>query len=499
MHLKYSNRTVAVLLFTIFFVIFVFTNDAHRATIDEDLAHIQSQRIVTFESHPRWEEGERPGFELGLTRYHQPQCRSEYLCSATYIGHALTQVPFIFLNHYLGIISQDTLVLTNSDFNDPHYVFWRNTQLADTTFLELFYGPFFSALSVATFFSIIRIFNSTVKNSMFVTLLFGLSTSLWAYSQTSYNLIPSSFFILFASYFFFKYLKQNNSFCLIFSGIALGAAFLTRQDAILVGVVMGIFLIISLFGRSSKIKIILNFFGTSFAMILLDRAIDFIRFIPEKLEGGSYIPSLKGSFFVGATGLLFSPGLGIFVYYPILLTCFFSFVDFYKKNKIETFFCISVIIAYVLFYGSSGHWHGMNAYAARYMLATLPFFLIPLASSLDLRNPKSLKIIILILAIFGFIANFVYIIQDENWFVWGIWGSQTGLTSLGSGLAIHPVTFWTFEYSQLTHSILSALTNLQVDIYLYLVLGSYLYFSLLLGLISIPIGILVVMLKRNSI
>ena len=35
----------------IFLTIFVFTNDGHRSTSDEDLAHIQSLRIVTFETN----------------------------------------------------------------------------------------------------------------------------------------------------------------------------------------------------------------------------------------------------------------------------------------------------------------------------------------------------------------------------------------------------------------------------------------------------------------
>ena len=84
-----------------------------------------------------------------------------------------------------------------------------------------------------------------------------------------------------------------------------------------------------------------------------------------------------------------------------------------------------------------------------------------------------MKIIIFVLV--GFIFNLSYIVTDVSWFVWGIMGSGKGLYELGheplQALWVHPVVLWTFEYSQLTHSIKYALTFSQIDIFLLKVWG----------------------------
>ncbi len=46
--IKINNR-IPVLIFVICFTVFVFSNDGHRYTFDEDAAYQQSYRIATFE------------------------------------------------------------------------------------------------------------------------------------------------------------------------------------------------------------------------------------------------------------------------------------------------------------------------------------------------------------------------------------------------------------------------------------------------------------------
>ena len=56
---------------------------------------------------------------------------------------------------------------------------------------------------------------------------------MWAYSQTSLNSIPSTFFILLGFLFFRKFQSTSSHYALVLSGVILGLAFLTRQDSIL--------------------------------------------------------------------------------------------------------------------------------------------------------------------------------------------------------------------------------------------------------------------------
>ena len=63
---------------------------------------------------------------------------------------------------------------------------------------------------------------------------------------------------------------------------------------------------------------------------------------------------------------------------------------------------------------------------------------------------------------------------------------EHGLYSLHGGpLRIHPLTIWTFEFSQLTHTIAMVFINLQLDIYLVKILGTSIYSVFLAGLLGI--------------
>jgi hypothetical protein len=81
----------------------------------------------------------------------------------------------------------------------------------------------------------------------------------------------------------------------------------------------------------------------------------------------------------------------------------------------------------------------------------------------------------------GFFFNLVYILQDVSWFVWGSPG-RTGLFSLGNiqtSLYIHDAVIWTFEYSQLTHSIINIFSNLQIDLFFVKLFGAPIFMIIL--------------------
>ena len=53
-----NNLKFLLILFSLFFVIFVFTSDGHRHSFDEDVAAQQSKRIATLSPDPTYVEGE---------------------------------------------------------------------------------------------------------------------------------------------------------------------------------------------------------------------------------------------------------------------------------------------------------------------------------------------------------------------------------------------------------------------------------------------------------
>jgi len=159
--------------------------------------------------------------------------------------------------------------------------------------------------------------------------------------------------------------------------------------------------------------------------------------------GWQYEHAIYGT---GAFGLLFSPGVGLFIYVPILLTVFFSFPDFFRKNKIFAIIFLVTSSIFIIQFGSMNAWQGWTAWSPKYLYIIIPFLLLPLGASIEKRGRKILPIIC-ILGCIGFFFNFVNIIQDVSWFVWSHPGALfSGLMGLHEGrscaLMICPEVTW---------------------------------------------------------
>ena len=492
-----QEKKFFIILFLLSFTIFALTSDGHRFTFDEDVTQQQSLWIATMTPDPRFIPGESrllfqypdyfPGNERSL-------CNSAILCSQVTIGSALTQVPFILLNHTFDFVTSSTLVLTNDDFPDPHYVFWRNSIEPDFIFMELFYGPFFSALSVGMFYLVSRTYGFSTKISIFLTILFGITTPIWAYSQTSLNIVPITFFILFGFFFFRKFIITTSSRYIVLSGIVLGFAFLIRNDAILFIIPLFFFFIFMSLKNSNKIKNskrIQNFLLFTLPMIFsyfihvqigLVKGLlphDAVSFPTSFLRQASLM-------YLNMFGMLFSPGVGLLIFSPILFTIFLSYFDFFKKNKIECLLFVSFLVGFLVFFGlSSETWHGLNGWAERYLTSVTPFLLLPLGFSIQKRLNKKFYSILIGLGSLGFIFNIFYLVTDVSWFIWGVMGSGRGLYELGhiaQHLWIHPLVIWTFDYSQLTHAAKYAFEYSVTDIFWLNAWGLHFYsiFSIIL-------------------
>ena len=150
-----QNTKIFLVIAILFFSIYTFTSDAHRATSDEEFTQQQALRIVLQEPDPEFVLGES-GNLFKYPEFWYPynpgggenKCIYGIFCYPAGIPHSVTEVPFIFLNHHFNFITSETGVFTVEDFPDAHYVWWRNSLDPNFTFMELFYGPFFSSLSV---------------------------------------------------------------------------------------------------------------------------------------------------------------------------------------------------------------------------------------------------------------------------------------------------------------------------------------------------------------
>ena len=517
MTLEYKNKDTKKIFFLVLglvFVVFIFTSDGHRYAIDEHHSSEMAFHMVTLVPDPAYVDGESKIF-FDIPMYNPRNigaiCSNGITCYPGSVFYSAMQVPFIAANHYLHIISPDTLVLTVDDFVDPHYIHWRNSQNVDLVFKELFFGPLFSAISVAIFFLICLEQKFTRNNSIILTFLLAFSTMIWAYSNTSLNLVPALFFLLLGYLFFKKYQRLHQNRFLIFSSAFLGFGFLIRTDIILFIIPIWAFLLISHLSAKKKIFSISLFSIPSLICYYIYKIIPGFRFNLEEgnkelslydedacepgldcqndnISVSADISNFSSSIFdtnlfevcLRIFGILFAPGVGLFIFCPILLTVFFSFVDFFRKNKADCLLILSFLMLNIIYHVAvTGGWHGLNAWGPRYLLLVIPFLLIPLGASLEQRNKRKIISILIILGVIGVFFNTVYVIQDVSRIVWSTPGSNTGLFALEgfktANLYLVPEVIWTFQFSQLTHSIILAFEYFQHDIYLLHVFGALPY------------------------
>jgi len=524
-----DTKKIFFLISGIVFIVFLFTSDGHRFTMDEDLGAQMALGMVTLEPHPDYVQGESKNFFQKELENHNPYHRGLYCsngitCYPTSVFYGVTQASFIALNNYFHIITSDTLVFSTNDFADAHYVFWRNSENVDIVFMQLFYGPFFSALSVGIFFLICLEHKFTRKNSIILSLLLAFSTMIWAYSNTSLNVVPACFFLLLGYLFFKKFYRLNQNKFLLLSSASLGFAFLIRVDVILFIIPLWIFLLVNILKRNLKINSLLFYSAPLAFSYVADKIVYSLKYIPSDevidavgtksgtvtslgSELSAFIPGSAGIIHIltSAFGMLFAPGVGLFIFAPILLTVFFSFPDFFRKNKSECLLFLGFIFLTLLYHADLQDWHGLVSWGSRYLLLLMPFLLIPLGVSLEKRSKKFMLLIASAFGSIGAFFNLAYVIQDVHWFVWSTPGSRTGLFGLGIptfgqfNLWINDVVIWTFQFSQLTHSISLMFTGLQHDIYLLHLLGTSAYLIIFVSFLSFLFYLFWRVTKNNPI
>ena len=500
-----SDHKVFFLVLIISFSIFIFTASAHRFTSDDYLAYSQAERIINQTPIPNFIPGEtRPGLQgSNLIQWDFPTCKDPIICSNVPLVYSMSLIPFIQLEQNLNILPDRDLTL--DDFDDNHYVWWRNTLSNEETFTFLFYGPVITAISTAILFAICRTYNFSIKIAITVAFLYGFTTMAWAYSSTALSVILVSMTVLLSFYFYRKFVKNQNFFSLIFCGFSLGASVLVRYDSFIIVVIILVFLIGTILRNKSKLKNLTCLLIPLFFCAIIFMGINYIQFgtfleYGFKTESGYGLGSTS-PIHVGVFGLLLSPGAGLFIFSPILFTIFVSFFDFYKKDKSSFLIFSAYFVSMLVFFGNLETWHGFVSWGPRYLLPVIPFLLIPLAASIEKRNSIGFRFLVIVLGAIGAFFSLIWLIQDVSWFTWGVMGGDSGLYSLGMAgihnFSLNPLVFWTFEYSQLVQSINLAFNHLQVDLFLFKLLGPIVT-ALVLSVIIIPLIFILKSVVNNS-
>lgn len=221
----------------------------------------------------------------------------------------------------------------------------------------------------------------------------GLGTILFTYSVSYFNHIIAAFFI-FASFYFATKTKLESRYFI--AGVFTGLSFLAEFPTILFSIAF-FFAELDLFMRKKKsfksIFVDLSVYALPiFICLVLLGVFNYIHFdnpfitgeqafnIHRQQEGRRHF-SFSQNPILGLYGSLFSPLKGIFFYSPFLIFSFIGVRSLFKKARYDFVLLISYLIIIIFTYSMWNDCFGATVFGDRYLVSTIPFWAVLLASS----------------------------------------------------------------------------------------------------------------------
>jgi hypothetical protein len=227
-------------------------------------------------------------------------------------------------------------------------------------------------------------------------LAYGLTTLAWPYAKTCFSDPLAGLSLIVAALALLRFRDSGSTVNALWSGLALALAVSTRYvNAIVVPLFAALLLwyVWQAAGRRTLDRVQVLRFGYfirdrrtlgalgAFAAPLAATAgllvlYNVVRY-GNPLNTG-YLPeeSFSGNWLHGIVGLLISPGRGLFLYAPPLLLALPAIPALLRRHRPEALLTWGVILCHLLLYGKWFMWHGGYAWGPRFMVPTLPFFIV---------------------------------------------------------------------------------------------------------------------------
>ncbi|HXW00624.1 MAG TPA: hypothetical protein VEC93_19565 [Anaerolineae bacterium] len=225
---------------------------------------------------------------------------------------------------------------------------------------------------------------------------YGLGTIAWVYARMFWESSLLAFFFLLAVWAAYRATHlaqpQRRWWWLLLCGLALAISLTLRFEAVLALVLIGLYLAASrprseeatrggeAYQRPSRLMLYLV---PSFLVGLSLLYFNFIRY-GSFSETGYSQEILFREPWVGAYGLLFSPGRGLFIYSPLLLLLFLGVRPAWQRlPRFYFWLIVALCLGYWLFYGAWFAWGGAWGWGPRFLLPILPLLMVFVAETIE--------------------------------------------------------------------------------------------------------------------
>ncbi len=265
-----------------------------------------------------------------------------------------------------------------------------------------------TALTAALLYLAARRLKSSPVVSAILALLFGLATPAWVYAKEFWS-EPFAALTLFAAfYFLLRYRETNETRDAVFAGVLLGLALTVRTTNVLF-VPFYLWYGLLQFETRAPLKFLSKLSWGSVIAFLVPVtlflvsifAYNDVRFGNPFTTGYRADEDFSNNILLGAYGLLFSPGKGLFVYAPFLAALPFGIWQFWKTQRRELALIAILFLGHLLLFSAWYYWWGGTNWAARFLVPTLPFLVLLCAPLVALlRESRRSTALVALFAIF---------------------------------------------------------------------------------------------------
>ena len=223
------------------------------------------------------------------------------------------------------------------------------------------------------------------KRSLLISLCYAFGSLAWYYSGILFT-EPVIALCFVAGILTLRYYQRRGEWTwLLMAGVVSGTAVLMRWDSmLLVAAPLGLYGLVAIIQRPATMlrrAIDVAVLGAPMvAAAAVNVAYDLFRF--HEVLGGPYkadplgfsTPLAKGLF-----GLWLSPGVGLFMYMPILLMSVIAWYGFYLKWPREAVLILALFLLRSVFFGRYWAWEGGATWGPRHLVPLIPLLLVPIA------------------------------------------------------------------------------------------------------------------------
>jgi hypothetical protein len=309
---------------------------------------------------------------------------------------------------------------------------------------SLLFNALVTAATAALVLRYLQVLGYDDRIALAAGLTFGVATPAWPYAKTFFSDPLAGLCLVAAALALLRFSQSGRLINTFFAGLVLSIAVAARYaNAVIIPLYALLLLKYQTSRPSHQSWRAWLAFGAPLLATALALAYYNLARYGNPLNTG-YLPeeSFSGVWWQGIAGMLVSPGRGLFLYAPVLLITLAAGPAFFRRHSTEAVLAWAIILLHPLLYGKWFMWHGGYAWGPRFMVPTLPFFVIGMAPAIKRavepgwwrRGFLTLAVLSTLIQILGLSVHFELF--------------QTRL--LDTGLPIFaPVTFFAPRYSPL--------------------------------------------------